>query len=81
MMKMQVLKMFLAIAFAAGSSTFIGCNGGGEHHHDGEHHEHMDGNHEEHAYYACPMDCEEGKTYEEPGQCSVCGMDLEEVNE
>ena len=27
--------------------------------------------------YQCPMDCEKGKTYSQPGQCPVCGMDLE----
>ena len=26
--------------------------------------------------YQCPMDCENGKTYEKPGQCPVCKMDL-----
>jgi hypothetical protein len=26
--------------------------------------------------YQCPMDCEKGKTYEEPGKCPVCKMDL-----
>lgn len=26
--------------------------------------------------YACPMDCEKGKTYTEPGKCPVCEMDL-----
>jgi transcription initiation factor IIE alpha subunit len=29
------------------------------------------------AVYQCPMDCEKGKTYDKPGQCPVCGMDLE----
>ncbi len=29
--------------------------------------------------YQCPMDCEEGKTYEEEGKCPVCGMDLKKV--
>ena len=29
------------------------------------------------AVYQCPMDCENGKTYDKPGQCPVCGMDLE----
>lgn len=29
--------------------------------------------------YACPMDCEKGKTYAKAGQCPVCGMDLEAV--
>ncbi len=26
--------------------------------------------------YQCPMDCEKGKTYDEPGSCPVCKMDL-----
>ncbi|MGL5891041.1 MAG: heavy metal-binding domain-containing protein [Bacteroidia bacterium] len=29
--------------------------------------------------YACPMDCENGKTYEKAGKCPVCEMDLEAV--
>ena len=29
--------------------------------------------------YQCPMDCENGKTYSKPGQCPVCGMDLEKI--
>lgn len=33
----------------------------------------------EHATYQCPMDCEDGKTYEEAGACPVCHMDLKEV--
>ena len=31
------------------------------------------------AVYACPMDCEEGKTYSEAGTCPECKMDLKEV--
>ncbi len=27
--------------------------------------------------YICPMDCEKGKTYNQPGTCPVCKMDLE----
>ncbi len=30
------------------------------------------------AIYQCPMNCEEGKTYDEPGQCPTCKMDLKE---
>ena len=26
--------------------------------------------------YQCPMDCEEGKTYEKEGKCPVCEMKL-----
>ncbi len=29
------------------------------------------------ATYQCPMDCEKGKTYDKPGKCSVCDMELE----
>ena len=32
-----------------------------------------------HAVYQCPMKCEADKTYEEPGSCPVCKMDLKEV--
>lgn len=27
--------------------------------------------------YICPMNCEKGKTYDQPGPCPVCHMDLE----
>lgn len=30
--------------------------------------------------YQCPMDCEQGKVYEEPGSCPACKMDLKEIN-
>lgn len=29
--------------------------------------------------YICPMNCEKGKTYDKPGSCPVCNMDLEPV--
>lgn len=29
--------------------------------------------------FACPMKCEEGKTYDKAGKCPKCGMDLKEV--
>jgi hypothetical protein len=32
------------------------------------------------ATYQCPMDCEDGKTYHEPGSCPVCKMDLKPVS-
>lgn len=31
------------------------------------------------AVYACPMKCEGDKTYDQPGKCPVCGMDLKAV--
>jgi predicted small lipoprotein YifL len=33
------------------------------------------------AVYQCPMDCEKGKTYDKPGSCPVCKMDLKPVKE
>ena len=28
------------------------------------------------AVYQCPMNCEKGKTYDKPGKCPKCKMDL-----
>lgn len=43
-----------------------------------ESHEHKDGeSHNEKVAYVCPMDCENGKTYDKPGKCPKCEMDLE----
>lgn len=33
---------------------------------------------QEKKLYQCPMDCESGKTYDKPGHCPVCEMDLEQ---
>lgn len=30
--------------------------------------------------YQCPMQCEGEKTYDQPGTCPVCGMDLEKID-
>lgn len=35
--------------------------------------------HDHAAAYQCPMDCEEGKTYNEPGKCPICEMDIVEL--
>ena len=31
--------------------------------------------------YQCPMDCEDGKTYDEEGDCPVCKMKLKKVED
>ena len=41
-------------------------------------HEHKEGDTHQLAY-ACPMDCEKGKTYDEKGTCPVCKMELIEA--
>ncbi len=33
------------------------------------------------ATYQCPMKCEQDKTYDAPGQCPTCKMDLKEVKD
>ena len=35
----------------------------------------------ENTVYQCPMDCEDGKTYAAAGQCPVCEMDIEKLEE
>ena len=36
---------------------------------------------QEQSLYQCPMDCEAGKTYKEPGACAICGMPVKLVTE
>ncbi len=38
-------------------------------------------NTEAHAAYMCPMECEGNKTYDHPGKCPICGMDLVKVQQ
>ena len=33
------------------------------------------------AKYQCPMKCEGEKTYDKPGQCPVCNMDLKKLKD
>lgn len=44
-------------------------------------HQHQQGE-EQHAaaVYQCPMKCEGDKTYDQPGTCPVCSMDLKQIN-
>jgi hypothetical protein len=44
-----------------------------------EEHEHDNDEMASKDVYQCPMDCEEGKTYDVVGSCPVCEMDLKEV--
>ncbi|MBT8307722.1 MAG: heavy metal translocating P-type ATPase [Maribacter sp.] len=58
--------------------------GGYSIHKPGEHHHHSADQREEQfngkgtGTFYCPMHCEGDKTYDEPGDCPVCGMDLVE---
>lgn len=70
-MKKTTLILGIAMMSTIASVTLISC----------ENNQEATGNHdhEAHTVYQCPMDCEEGKTYVEPGTCPTCKMDLVEV--
>jgi len=50
-----------------------------DHHHHNHHHDQGSSKTEDHegGSYYCPMLCEGDKKYDQPGDCPVCGMDLE----
>ncbi|WP_241558289.1 copper-transporting P-type ATPase [Mariniphaga sediminis] len=48
----------------------------GSHHHESGHHHNVERGKKSHGTYYCPMHCEGDKTYEQPGDCPVCGMHL-----
>ncbi len=72
-MKKQILNIVGAIAI--GSFLLVSCSES----HDEASHDNTEMTHEHAATYQCPMDCEDGKTYDAAGKCPVCGMDLAEV--
>lgn len=69
-MKRGIYTISFALMFMVGGLS-VGCGNAGE---ETEQHDSHD-----HGTYKCPMDCEAGKTYAEPGSCPVCKMDLAEV--
>lgn len=71
-MKKQILNIVTVLAI--GSFAFVSCSENKEEATEQMHEEH---NHS--AMYQCPMDCENGKTYDEAGKCPVCNMDLKEM--
>jgi len=46
------------------------------HRHQHEHHQHKKTSESGEGVYYCPMHCEGDKTYNQPGDCPVCGMHL-----
>ncbi|HKJ06978.1 MAG TPA: heavy metal-binding domain-containing protein, partial [Flavobacteriaceae bacterium] len=77
-------KSILIIAILLGTVFFTSCKETKKEEANSELHEHDGVMHEDHDHekmaevYQCPMDCEEGKTYAEEGNCPVCKMDLKE---
>lgn len=81
-MKKTILIIGTAMLFIAGSTIFSACgNSESTPHEEMSNDENMEktDQHAEHTHYQCPMKCEGEKTYEEPGTCPVCEMDLKEV--
>jgi hypothetical protein len=73
-MKKFVTHVLFMTCLVIGSLAFTACGNSTEPNADSKESTEM-----AEATYACPMDCEKGKTYEEPGSCPVCGMDLKET--
>ena len=73
MMK-STLKMMAVAALFFAATALTACGGSNE-----TNNAETSGQDAHAAHYQCPMDCEEGKTYEEAGTCPVCKMDLEKV--
>lgn len=67
---MKKITLLLTVIFAVLGSVISGCDSSS----DQTKLKHS----EEKVLYQCPMDCESGKTYDKPGQCPVCEMDLEQ---
>lgn len=68
MKKITILSVVLMVVI--GSVTIVGCGNSAK---SGEESMNVEGK----TFYQCPMDCENGTTYDKSGKCPVCGMDLE----
>nr|WP_321409133.1 copper-translocating P-type ATPase [uncultured Carboxylicivirga sp.] len=51
------------------------------HQHEQKHEDHSHPHNAEEDKYYCPMKCEGDKTYNQPGDCPVCGMHLKQVDD
>jgi hypothetical protein len=77
-MKKQSPIALIVLTFVFGSWLLVSCGGSNpswketKTANEKELHE----GHAEQAHYVCPMDCENGKVYDQPGACPKCKMDL-----
>jgi len=67
-------KVILFSALVCISSFLISCGGNKT-----ENKEQTESPAQQATLYQCPMKCEGDKTYDAPGKCPVCGMDLKPV--
>ena len=70
-MKKSILILGTVVFLFVGGTIFTGCNN----HQNGKKTEKIS----QTEKYQCPMKCEGDKTYDEPGKCPVCGMNLKKT--
>ena len=79
-MKKKIMMMTASLMLIVGTSALTACGGASEAEEGAKTEEGSESReHADHEHYACPMDCEKGKVYDEEGSCPICGMDLEKV--
>ncbi len=76
-MKKSILMFGAAMLLIAGTAVFTSCNEDTKSSDKTE----IKTSEVKTDKYACPMHCEGDKTYDEPGKCPKCGMDLKKVEE
>ncbi|MCF8246387.1 MAG: hypothetical protein K9J37_16445 [Saprospiraceae bacterium] len=69
------MKKLIQIGAIAVISLFAACRDNSSQ----QQHDQMHEGHEHAAVYQCPMKDEGDKTYDQPGNCPKCGMELKEV--
>lgn len=60
-----MLKIGILLSFVVASTLFTSCGSADKNE----------------TSYQCPMKCEGTKTYDKPGDCPVCGMELQGVEQ
>ena len=93
-MKKTLLLLGISALFVAGMSTFSGCKSKTQPAQEEEMEQTApekemeapdtavaDTTQMAEMHYQCPMKCEGDKTYDQPGKCPKCGMDLALVEE
>ncbi|MDQ3046862.1 MAG: hypothetical protein M3R27_04880 [Bacteroidota bacterium] len=74
------MKTILKLTAIIPAFMLFSCGGNENKNESTDQHSHTDSTEHVHSYI-CPMNCENGKTYSEPGKCPKCGMNLEHNDE
>ena len=78
-MKKSLLIVGMSLFLFAGGAGFTSCNSADNKTKTEAKAKTVKATEKETAEYQCPMHCEGDKTYDKPGKCPVCGMNLKEV--